>query len=65
MTKKKEAYKSFLVRLWGNETGQKRRITVVRITEAREQYHFTTLDDLMIFLLQEMEGPPKGGLPMD
>ena len=65
MTKKKEAYKSFLVRLWENETAQKRRIMVTRITEAREQYHFTTLDDLMIFLLEEMDTLSKGELSMD
>ena len=57
-------YKSFLVRIWGDETGQMWRIMVVRISEADERHYFTTLDDLMIFLLQEIEILSKGERPM-
>ena len=38
-----------------------RRVMVTRINEAGEQHCFTNLDDLMIFLLQEIETLPKRG----
>ena len=55
MTERKAVYKSFLIRICTDETQQMRRVTVARINEAGEQYSFTSLDGLMIFLLQEME----------
>lgn len=55
MTEKKAVYKSFLIRICSDETRQMRRVTVTRINEAEKQHYFTNLDDLMIFLLQEME----------
>ena len=55
MTEKKAVYKSFLIRICRDETQHMRRITVTRINEAEEQYNFLNLDDLMIFLLQQME----------
>ena len=64
MPAKPAIYKSFLIRIWSGETHQTQRVMVVRISENNEQYYFTTLDDLMIFLLQEMEGPSKGALSM-
>ena len=57
MTEKKAVYKSFLIRICSDETQQMRRVTVTRINEAGEQHSFTSLDGLMIFLLQEMENP--------
>lgn len=60
MSDKPVSYKSFLIRLWSDKAGSKRRVTVTRVGAAGEQYHFASLDDLMIFLLQEMERPSKG-----
>jgi len=57
MTEKKAVYKSFLIRICSDEMQQMRRVTVTRINEAGEQHSFTCLDELMIFLLQEMENP--------
>lgn len=62
MPEKSTIYKSFLIRIWSGETDQTRRVMVTRISESGEQYYFANLDDLMIFLLQEMEGPSKGEL---
>ena len=64
MTEKKAVYKSFLIRIYSDETHQMRRVMVTRISEAREQYYFTNLDDLMMFLLKEMENRSRGELPM-
>ena len=64
MTGKKAVYKSFLIRICCVESRQMWRITVTRINEAEEQFYFLNLDDLMIFLLQEIEGPSKGKSPM-
>lgn len=36
---------------------------VTRINESGEQYYFANLDDLMMFLLKEMEDRSKGGVP--
>ena len=58
-------YKSFLIRIWSDEPQRKRRVMVTRINESGEQYYFANLDDLMIFLLEEMDSPSKGELPMD
>ncbi len=55
MTEKQAVYKSFLIRICTVETRQMRRVMVTRIGEAKEQHYFTNLDDLMIFLLHEME----------
>ena len=57
-------YKSFLIRIWNGETHRKSRVMVTRINESGEQYYFANLDDLMIFLLKEMENRSKGELPM-
>ncbi len=57
-------YKSFLVRIWGDEANSKWRVMVTRINETGEHHYFTTLDDLMIFLLKEIESPSKGEQPM-
>lgn len=48
-------YKSFLIRIWSDETGSQRRIMVTRVDASDQQYYFANLDDLMMFLLQEME----------
>lgn len=64
MSEKPATYKSFLIRMWSDKAGSKRRVMVTRIDEAGEQYYFANLDDLMMFLLQEMENPQKGDLPM-
>ena len=63
MTENKAVYKSFLIRICSDEVHQMRRVKVTRISEAGEQHYFTNLDDLMIFLLQEIEIPPKGAWP--
>lgn len=64
MASKKAKYKSYLIRISSDEAHQMRQVMVTRINEAGEQHHFTTLDDLMIFLLQETEPPSKGELPI-
>ena len=64
MASKKASYKSYLIRICSDEAHQMRQVMVTRISEAGEQHHFTNLDDLMIFLLQEMEPPSKGELPI-
>ncbi len=64
MTKKKAVYKSFLIRIYASETRKMQRVTVTRVSEAGEQYNFTNLDDLMMFLLKEMENRSKGELPL-
>ena len=65
MPTKPTTYKSFLIRIWSGETHRKARVTVTRINESGEQYHFASLDDLMMFLLREIENQSKGELPMD
>jgi hypothetical protein len=50
-------YQSFLIRIWSDETGSQRRIMVTRVGASKQQYYFANLDDLMMFLLQEMEKP--------
>lgn len=57
MSDKPANYKSFLIRIWSDKAGSKQRVMVTRIDETGEQYYFATLDDLVIFLLQEMEKP--------
>ncbi len=57
MTKKRAVYKSFLIRFCRGDAQQMRWITVTRINETEEQYCFLNLDDLMFFLLQELENP--------
>jgi len=37
---------------------------VTRINESGEQYYFATLDDLMMFLLKELESRSNGELPI-
>ena len=64
MPNKPVIYKSFLVRIWSDEANSKWRVMVTRISEASDPLYFSSLDDFMIFLLQEIEGPSKGGLPM-
>ena len=64
MTEIKAVYKSFLIRIYIDEAHQMRRVMATRIGETEKQHHFFTLDDLMIFLLQEIEIPPKGGQPL-
>ena len=54
MSDKPAVYKSFLLRIWNNKAGSKRRVMVTRIDETGEQYYFANLDDLMMFLLQEI-----------
>ena len=54
MCEKKMVYKSFLVRIADDGADLKRRITVIRIGQAGEERHFTSLDDLMIFLADEL-----------
>lgn len=55
MAPKKVVYKSYIIRICCEDAQQKKRITVTRINETQKQYNFTSLDDLMIFLLQEIE----------
>ena len=64
MPAKPTTYKSFLIRIWSGETHRTPRVMVTRINESGEQYYFANLDDLMIFLLKEMEDRSKGELPM-
>ena len=64
MPTKHTMYKSFLIRIWSGETHRTPRVMVTRINESGEQYYFANLDDLMIFLLKEMEDRSKGELPM-
>ncbi len=54
-SEKSVIYKSFLIRIWSDDTGSKQRVMVTRIDEAGKHYYFVNLDDLMMFLLQEME----------
>ncbi|MCB0155102.1 MAG: hypothetical protein KDF65_09905 [Anaerolineae bacterium] len=65
MPEKSTIYKSFLIRIWSGETDQTRGVMVTRISEHGEQYYFANLDDLMMFLLEEMDTLSKGELPMD
>ena len=48
-------YNSFLIRIWRDEASSKQRVVVTRIDEDGKQYYFANLDELMMFLLQEME----------
>lgn len=64
MPTKPTMYKSFLIRIWSGETHRKARIMVTRINESNEQYYFANLDDLMMFLIKEVENQSKGELPM-
>jgi hypothetical protein len=56
-SEKSVIYKSFLIRIWRDETGSKQRVMVTRIDEGGKPYYFANLDDLMMFLLLEMEKP--------
>jgi hypothetical protein len=56
-------YKSFLIRIWSDETRSQRRIMVIQVDASDRQYYFANLDDLMMFLLQEMEELSEGGSP--
>ncbi|HRV90654.1 MAG TPA: hypothetical protein P5526_00660 [Anaerolineae bacterium] len=60
MSDKPGIYKSFLIRIWSDKAGSKRRVMVAPVGGAGQHYYFANLDDLMIFLLQEMEDPAKG-----
>ncbi|MCB0210455.1 MAG: hypothetical protein KDJ52_14045 [Anaerolineae bacterium] len=62
MADKTGLYKSFLIRIWSDKVGSKRRVMVAPVDGAGQHYYFANLDDLMIFLLQEMEAPTKGGM---
>ena len=64
MPEKKAVYKSFLIRICSDEAHRIRWVMATRISETGEQHYFVTLDDLMIFLLQEIEILSKGGQPM-
>jgi len=64
MTERKAVYKSFLIRIYASETHKMQRVTVTRVSEAGEQYYFSNLDDLMMFLLKEFDSPSKGELPL-
>ena len=64
MTEKKAVYKSFLIRICTGEAHKMRRVIVTRVSEAEEQYYFSNLDDLMMFLLKELENCSKGELPL-
>jgi hypothetical protein len=64
MPTKPTTYKSFLIRIWNGETDRKSRVMVTRINESGEQYYFANLDDLMMFLIKEVENQSKGELPM-
>ena len=61
MSDKPGIYKSFLIRIWSDKAGSKRRVMVAPVDGAGQQLYFANLDDLMIYLLQEMEEPAKGG----
>ncbi|MCB0193376.1 MAG: hypothetical protein KDJ65_15625 [Anaerolineae bacterium] len=62
MVDKPGFYKSFLIRIWSDKAGSKRRVMVAPVDGGGQHYYFATLDDLMIFLLQEMEEQTKGGM---
>jgi len=55
MATKTTTYKSFLIRIWSDEPHRTPRVMVTRINESGEQYYFANLDDLMMFLLKEIE----------
>lgn len=59
MRRKKDFYKSFLLRIWCGEINQIQQVVVTHINKSGDQVHFKTIDELMIFLLQEIETPPK------
>ena len=65
MSEKPAIYKSFVIRIWNHKAGSKWRVRVTRIDETGEQFYFANLDDLMIFLLQEVDKLAQGELPMD
>jgi hypothetical protein len=60
MPTKPTTYKSFLIRIWSGETHRTSRVMVTRINESGEQYFFANLDELMMFLLKEIENRSKG-----
>lgn len=57
--------KSFLIRISGHTTNSKRRIMLVRVSQTKEHHYFASLDELMIFFLQEFEQFPKGAVCME
>jgi hypothetical protein len=59
MSAKKVLYKSYLIRICNNESSQTQRVVVTRINEEGEQENFTSIDELMIFLLYEMDEPKE------
>ena len=59
--RKKDFYKSFLLRIWCDEISQIRRVVVTHINKNGEQEHFSTIDELMIFLLHEIDSSPGDG----
>ena len=63
MPEKQGLYKSFLIRIWSDKASSKLRVMVAPIDGVGQHYYFANLDDLMMFLLQEMEDPAKGGAP--
>lgn len=61
MAKCKAIYKSYLLRLWREDTAHgKWRVMVETITGESERHHFADLDGLIHFLLVEIE---NGRLP--
>ena len=54
-SEKSVIYKSFLIRIWRDKAGSKQRVMVKRIDENGKPYYFANLDELMMFLLQEIE----------
>jgi hypothetical protein len=61
MSEKPGIYKSFLIRIWGDKTGSKRRVMVAPVAGSEQHYYFANLDDLMMFLLHEFEQTEKRG----
>ena len=59
MRRKKDYYKSFLLRIWRDEIDQVRRVEVTPINKNDERARFSTIDELMIYLLQETDTPPE------
>ena len=60
MAETQTSTQSFLIRISGG-TISSRRIMLVRVSQHEEKHYFTSLDDLLIFLLQEFDQLQTGG----
>jgi hypothetical protein len=65
MPEEKTSYKSFIFRICGDEAQQVKWITMARINKEEKTHYFTDLDNLVIFLLQEVGSPFNRGYSGD